>query len=200
MATNYRIYRNSGGGPSDPIDYATVIASGASSPITLPALTAPGDYLIGIRAYDTVSGDEETNADAWFRLRIDAGGADITALPNAPGDVGAVAVGTTSMLVTWTYAAVDQGGAPTGFRVWANTGALDYLAAVQATVAYAAGQAVYSATITGLSAGSTYAVGVRAYNATGTEPNTAAATTLDMPSGGPEAAEGLTAAETTRAR
>lgn len=200
MATAYRIYRNSGGGPSDPIDYGSVIASGSSSPITLPALTAPGDYLIGIRAYDTVSGDEESNGDAWFRLRIDAGGANITALPNPPGDVGASAVGSTSMLVTWTYAAVDQGGAPTGFKVWANTGALDYTAPEKATVAYEAGRAVYSATVTGLSAGSTYNVGVRATNATGTEPNTTAVASLAMPSGGPDAAEGLSAAETTRAR
>lgn len=194
-AYSYRIFKNGGGGPTDPIDYSTVIASGSSSPITLPALTAPGDYLIGIRAYDTGSSLEEANVDAVVRLRIDSGGVNITALPNVPAKVGAAVVASDTIAVTWHYASEGQGGAPTGFKVWATSGAsVNYAAAPNATVPYTAA-GPYAVKVSGLAAG-TYAIGVRSYNGTGTETNTTSTAAATIPSSGPSPVESLAVAAT----
>lgn len=200
MATAYRIYRNAGGGPTEPIDYSAAIASGASSPIVLPALAAPGDYLIGIRSYDTVSGLEESNADGFLRLRIDASGVNISSLPNAVANVGADLVATDSVLISWAYPSLGEGGAPTGFKVWVTAGgSVDYGVAEDATIAYQAGRACYSATISGLSAGTSYAIGVRACNATGTEPGTVSVL-VEVPASGPDPVEDLVGVATPIAR
>ena len=64
MSTGYHIYSNTGAG--DPINYTSPVAT-ITSPATTTwsssALTHPGTWSFGVRAFDTVSGLEERNLD-----------------------------------------------------------------------------------------------------------------------------------------
>jgi len=198
VGTSYRLYANSGGGLFDPVDYTTPIATGTSSPLLTPPLTAPGDYLFGVRAKDSASGLEDANVSV-VRFRIDASGVNVTALPNAPSDLQVIPFGSGSLLIRWSYNTHGQGGAPVSFKVWANTGALSYAAAVKATVTYSAFESTYEVTLTGLTAG-IYNVGIRATNATGDETNVTAIGSGVVSTTGPAVVENLVATTTAIAK
>ncbi len=61
MATAYHVYANTGGG--DPIDYSSVVDTTATLTYPTSALSYPGTWSFGVRAFDTVSGLEEQNLD-----------------------------------------------------------------------------------------------------------------------------------------
>jgi hypothetical protein len=190
MAIVYDIFVNDGLG--GPIDYDTPIASGVTgtSYSTAP-LTAPGDYLIGIRTRDTASGLVDLNVDAVVPLKIAADGTNITARPNLPTNLTVRATAAGTALVRWTYSPAGQGGAPQTFRVYLGSPAIDYGDPPEETVAYAEGLPSYSATISGLVHGTVYQVGVRSVNASGEEANTATASVTGQVAG-PDPVEGLT--------
>lgn len=171
MSTSYRIYRgNTSGGP---IDYGTVVATTASLTYTLPALNLGDDVRYAVRAFDTASGLEETNVDAITRVTVHAStGANLADRPNVPKPIGVSARAGGTAKVTWSYASAGQLGVPTGFKVWKSTGAINYAAAADATVAYVSGTVHYTTTLTSLSDATSYNVAVRAYNATTDDGNT----------------------------
>jgi hypothetical protein len=171
VATQYKIYSNNLAG--GPVDYATPIGTTASLTFATAAVPHGSDATFAVRAYDTVSGLEERNTDRRVRVVTDAAGIDITARPNAPSGLHArPGVGGTAE-VAWSYNPLNQGGAPTGFKVWVQAGVtINYATAPSATVAYAASARAYAVTVAGLSDGVAYAVAVRAYNALAADPNT----------------------------
>jgi hypothetical protein len=189
MATNYRIY--SGGMSGGPVDYSTPVATVSGLSWVTPALPANAIVTYAVRAFDTVSGLEEPNIDARVTIRVNASQADVTGLPNAPTGLTATPAAGATARVAWQYNPGGQGGAPTGFRVYRGTPAVDY-GTVAATVPYSAGVAAYVATLSGLVDGSIYTVAVRAFNAVGTESNATVAT-FTADGTGPDPVNGLTA-------
>ena len=178
MTIEYHVYSNGGSGP---VNYGTIVATTSTPTYTTAARTYPDDWIFAVRAYDTVSAIEETNTDARCELDLNAAGADVSAQPNAPIRLTVYPSAGGKATVVWSYAAGGQGGAPTGFHIYIGTPTVSYTSPVL-TTGYSSGIAVFSATLTGLTAGATYQVGVRAYNGTAEETNTVTRTFTE-PSG-----------------
>lgn len=177
MSTSYNVYKNNGS--SGPVDYTTVVANVSTLTYTASALSFPSDTTFALRATDGTH--EETNVDARIRIVLDAGGVDITAVPNSPGMISAIANASGSIRVDWVYRTPESGPVPTGFKVWATLGSsVNYAASPDATATRSIGVSRYSATIAGLTGGTQYTVGVRGFNAVGTEANTNAATVFPI--------------------
>lgn len=173
MATHYHVYASDGLG--GPVDYSAAVATVSGLTWASPALAAGSRWTFAVRAFDTVSGLEESNLDARASVALDAARADVTGVPNPPTGLTARATAGGTARVTWAYNPGGQGGAPTGFRVYAGTPAVGY-ATPAATVAYSAGSPSFSATLAGLTDGAAYVVAVRSYNATAEEANTSTVT------------------------
>lgn len=169
MSIVYHVYANNGAG--GPVDYTTILATVSGLTYTTTALSFPGDYTFAVRAYDNVALIEETNVDARVRLVLDSSGNNVTGRPNAPTGLTALATAGGGASLAWQYNPGAQGGAPTGFHVYAGSPTPSYGSPV-ATVPYATGRAVFTAQLSGLTGGTTYQVVVRAYNAVAEEPNT----------------------------
>jgi len=179
MAIQYHVYENDGAG--GPIDYSTPVATVSGLSWLSGTLAAGSDTSWGVRAYDTVSGLEEANLTATARVRLDAGGNDVTAVPNAPRAITTRAGAAGTAIVEWVYVAAGESAAPTGFRVWLTAGGtVNYAVSPAATVSAVGNGPIrtYSTTLSGLTDGATYSIGVRAYNATGEEPNETKATVV----------------------
>lgn len=183
----YHVYGNTGAG--DPIDYASILATTTGLTTTAGPLEAPGTWSFGVRAYNGYG--EDANVDASVTIAVDASGRDVSAMPAAPVALAAVAGPAGSVAVHWGYPLASPGRAPTGFHVYQGLGAVDYSAPVATVVAAAGVVQSYSASPSGLSAG-TWSFGVRAYNATGEESNTLTATAVIRGSS-PMAVQGFTA-------
>lgn len=183
---NYHVYKNNDAG--GPVDYSTVIAT-----VTVPSYTYvsvfPCDTIIAIRAFDPATGLEEQNVSARCRVRLDASGNNISAVPNAPDGLTVRPGAGGSALAQWAYNAGGQGGAPTGFHVYIGTPTVSFGSPV-ASAPYSTGRLLFSANLSGLS-NATYQVVVRAYNATTEETNTNAVT-FTASSIGPLPVEDLT--------
>lgn len=165
---SYHLFKNDGAG--GPIDYSTAWATTASLSIATSALALSSDNSFGCRAFDTVSGYEDTNVDARVRIVVGSGGVDVTKAPNAPVGLSAVPRASGTARVTWQYPRLGQPGKPTGFHVYLGTPTVSYTSPV-ATVAYADGVVSYAATLSGLTDDVVYQVGVRSYNVTVEEAN-----------------------------
>lgn len=169
MATNYHIYSSNGLG--GPVDYSTIVATRSTLTYDVGPLDYGSDWTFAVRAFDTVSGLEESNVDARVRILVSAAGADLAGLPNAPFGLKAVPTSGGGMKVTWAYNPRGQGAAPTNFHIYKGTPTVSY-ASPAATVSYAVSSHNFSATLTSLTNGATYQFSVRAYNASGEETNT----------------------------
>lgn len=190
MATQYHVYANDGAG--GPIDYGTVVATTASLTWASGALAYPGDWRFGVRAFDTVSGLEESNVDAAVRLVLDATGVDITGRPAPVASLAVATVVGGSLRVTW-FPASHATPRPTGYRVWCQGGAsVNFALAPDATVPFDGAATVFAATIGPLTSGADYAVAVRAY--AGSTDDGSTAFVLAVPDGdGPDPVDDLTA-------
>jgi hypothetical protein len=167
----YHVYMNRGQG--DPINYATPVATVAGLTWTSGVLTFPGDYKLGVRAYDPLSCLEEQNVDAVVEVVLDADGNDVTRVPPPPLGLRAVPLQGGRVRVEWTLNCTNLSRQPLGFHVYlAPSSVPDYSKAV-ATVAWSDQRMGYFvADLGNLTNGSTYAIGVRAFNAFGEEANT----------------------------
>lgn len=191
MATQYHVYSNDHAG--GPVDYTTPVATVAGLTWTSGALSAGSDSLYAVRAFDTVSGLEESNVDAVARLILDASRVDITNRPGAPKDLTATPTAGGTCRVSWGYSPIAGGGIPTSFKVWKTLGtSVNFAASPAATVPYSAAQATYHADLSGLSDGTQYAIGVRAVNALADDGNTAQVLVTGDATG-PAAVDGLAA-------
>jgi hypothetical protein len=197
MSTGYHIYANTGAG--DPINYASPVAT-ITSPATMTwsssALTHPGTWSFGVRAFDTVSGLEEQNLDCSVTIALDASGHDITNQPPAPVGLRAFATAGGTIRVEWTSPPTSAAQQPQGFYIYFGTGGTPNYASAAATALFAAATAnTFATNLAGLTDGTTYTIGVRAYNATATETNTNTVTATAV-SVGPTAVVSLTAVAT----
>jgi hypothetical protein len=158
---------------------------------TSSALTVPGTWGFGIRAYNAAG--EEQNLDCSVYVTFDAQGHDITNVPSAPVALRAFATKGAGIRVEWAAGpATTPAKRATGFYVYMTAGATISYATPDATVnANTAILGSYVANLTGID-GVSYTVGVRAFNATGTESNT---NTVSVTADGtrPTAVTGLTA-------
>ena len=194
MSTSYHVYGNGGAGA--PVDYTASLATVSGTSWATPALAAGSDWRFGVRAFDTVSGLEETNVDASVEISVSAGGTDASDTPQAPTLVTATPVAGGGVRVDWSYpvAAARALWRPSGFHVYGGTPTASFGTPL-ATVPYSA-VSTFRAGLTGLTAGSPYQIVVRAYNASGEETNTNAAAVTPA-SAGPDGVVGLTATVTT---
>ena len=187
MSTAFHVYSNTGAG--DPIDYSSVVDTTATLTYTASALSCPGTWLFGVRAFDTVSGLEEQNLDCAVTIVLDATGNDITNRPAPPLGLRAFALAGGSVRVEWFYPPTSGPRTPTGFHIYTGVGPLSY--ATPTTVLYSQGIAnSYVANMAGFTDGTTYTIGVRAYNATAEEPNTNTVTVVALATG-PAPVDGL---------
>jgi len=194
MATHYHVYANDHAGGA--VDYGTVVATVTGGTVTYAAaaLALSSDTTFAVRAFDSVTGYEEENVDCRVRIVVDGSGTDVTARPNAPYGLSARATAGGGAVAEWAYNAANQGGAPTGFKVWLTVGTTpNYGVSPSATIAYSTGTPYFRAELTGLSDATEYVVAVRAYNASGNETNTTATALVTGDSTGPDAVDDLAA-------
>lgn len=187
-AVQYHIYSNSGIG--DAVDYSTPVATVDGLSWESPVLAAGSDWTFAVRAFRVADGLEEQNVDVRVRVALDGAGADLAALPPAPVGLTLYPV-SAGLQVAWAYAADQNRGTPTSFKVWVTAGAtVNFAAAPTATVTYDASRQHYLLAVAGLTPGAQYAVGVRAANAAGTEAN-ATQLTATIPDTAPGGVVGL---------
>ena len=118
--TDYRVYSNTGAG--GPINYGSPVATVTNLSYLTSALTYPGTWSFGVRAYDAGSGLEEQNVDAVVTIILDAAGNDITNQPSPPTGLRAFALAGGLIRVEWTYPANNRANLPAGFHVYIGTG------------------------------------------------------------------------------
>ncbi len=171
MSLTYHVYANTGAG--DPIDYSTIVTTTPSLTWTSGALSFPGTWRFGVRAYNTSNSLEEENLDCSITLVLDSSGNDITNRPSAPLAIRAFATAAGGIRVEWAYNTINPSPIPTGFHVYWGTGGMPSYLSPVATVPFASAIAdTFVANLTGGTNGTTYTIGVRAYNATAEEANT----------------------------
>lgn len=180
MAVVTRIYWNGGSGP---VDYSTPLAS-VTGTSYVHAVPASADAVFAARRYDTVSGLEERNVDARWRVRTGPAGEDLTAVPGPAAGLSAYRGPAGTVVVRWGYPHVakrisggtgltdlmGRGPLPTGFRVYGAVTPLTLPATPAAVVAFVAGVETYQTLLTGFPAGAVVEVCVKPYNGVGESP------------------------------
>lgn len=193
QAVWYHVYANTG--QDDPINYSArggPIATVDGLSWTSSALSYPGTWKFGVRAFYYPNGLEEQNLDCAIELILSATGADITNRPGPPRGLRALPVAGGNVKVEWSYPnPASTAQTPTGFNVYSGAGSLSY-ATPNTTVSYTSSiMNGFTVVLTGLTNGTTYTIGVRAYNATAEEPNTVTVTCTSDATG-PTAVQCLT--------
>lgn len=197
MAIVYDVYSN-GGIAGAPVDYSTPIATVSTLSFTTYSLKRSSTYLFGVRARDTSTGLGEKNVTT-LKVVIDANGNDVTNTPLPPQHVTAAPIVRGGLRIEWAFPWKKTSGArPTGFHVYAGTGAMPDYTAVLATVAYREGAPYFRVNLVGLVGGQTYRIGVRAYNAAAEEKNTSFITAVPI-SQPPKSVSSLTLVGTNQA-
>ena len=153
------------------IDLDTPVATGATSPYTLPSKSGqePGTRRVLVRA--VLSGVEEKNIQ-WLKIEYDSLGARVSARPNTPTvhDV-SVSSGRT-ISVEGVYDAAGEEGTATELQlfVWADGSSADYTTPSDTATLSAALGTIKTATMTYTpAADGWYYVGIRAATADGTQ-------------------------------
>jgi hypothetical protein len=173
IVVGYYVYSNTGVG--DAINYGSPIAELIGYEDTSwvsAALTHPGDWKFGVRAFNTYGIEQNVNCEV--EIILDGAGNDITNLPAAPSGLSATALANSDIRVSWTELPSSVAKQPTGFHVYTDggTGTVNYATPV-ATVLFSSGfLSTFQTVLTGLTSGTTYIIGVRAYNASAEEQNT----------------------------
>jgi hypothetical protein len=171
MTTEYHVYQNTASG--GPIDYSSPVATVSGLTWTSGALTYPGVWRFGVRAYDTVLMLEEENLDCALTLILNAAATDVSLQPAPPIGLRAFATAAAGIRVEWAYNTINPPVVPTGFHVYIGTSGSPNYGSPAATISYGAAIAgTFVANLAGLTSGTTYTIGVRAYNSVTEEPNT----------------------------
>jgi len=130
---------------------------------------------------------------------IDSAGDSIANIPNAPCDLSAQAQASGKIKLRWRYASSGQAAAPTGFRIYIDSGSGFNFASPSDTVPAPASLARSGAskwfrwTSSALSDGTLYQFCVRAYKTGGGESQNVNAVAIRADATGPTALTGLTA-------
>jgi hypothetical protein len=171
----YHIYVNRG--LSDPINYAKPVGVVTSLSWTSDPLSVPGQYRLGVRAFDSSTGLEEQNVDAAVLLSLDALGNDVTKLPFPPIGLRAFPKAGGTVRVEWICPTSDPSNQPDGFHVYITLGSIIDYSKPATTVPWSSRRfGAFTTDTAGLTDGLLYSIGVRAYSAIGEESNTVAVT------------------------
>jgi len=187
MSTEYNIYSNAGDG--GPIDYSTPVDTVSALTWDTSALTA-GTWRFGVRAFDTVSGLEESNVDAVVTIVVNGDLEDVSAVPRAPAGLSVVPGPGGTARVAWIWPRDRNGVRAASFNLYVGT-TLDY-ATPEATIAANRADGRYETTVSGLSDGITYAIGVRAVSAQGLEESNTVTVSVTGDTTAPDPVVGLT--------
>lgn len=168
MSITYKVYWNSGNG--EPIDYANPLANLSTPSFETGTLVAPGDYLFGVRTFDSDTNLEESNTNIRVRLILNALGRDVTGRPSPPFALNCRLTNSGAQ-ISWCHRTTWSCLPPTGFRVYLGTSAgVDYSTPVN-LVNYSDSIFHYTADLINLVSGLNYSVCVRAFNAIDEESN-----------------------------
>jgi hypothetical protein len=190
----YHVYGNTGVG--DPINYSMAIAVVCKLTWTSGALTYPGDWKFGVRAFEQATNLEEQNVDAVVEIVLNAVGADTSLVPPPPLGLSVVALAGGSIRVLWSCPCSDQDRLPSGFHVYLGAGTSPNYSSPVATVPASGGRlGTFSAVASGLADGIEYSVSVRSFNSVGEEANTSVVT-ITVDGSPPELVDGLSAVAT----
>ena len=195
-AVAYHIYMNRGTG--DLINYEVPIATLAGDRWTSAPMTVPGEYRLAVRAFDSSTGLEEQNIDVVIELRLEAGGNDVTAVPDAPVGLRAFPLAGGKVRVEWTSPYTDPRRKPLGFHIYMELATSSGSSTLVSTIPWSRGRlGWFSTDLAGLAEGLSYSIGVRAFNAVGEESN-ARVVTVEVDSTPPGLVDGLAAVATNR--
>jgi hypothetical protein len=171
----YHVYANEGVG--DPINYSVPAGVATSLVWTSNSLNVPGQYRLGVRAFDSSTRLEEQNVDAAVVLSLDSAGNDITKVPFPPVGLRAFPKAGGAVRVEWICPISDPSNQPSGFHVYITLGSTVDYSNPTTTVLWSSGRfGVFKTDQAGLTDGSLYSICVRAYSATGEESNAVAVT------------------------
>jgi hypothetical protein len=190
MTIAYRIYSNNGNGGT--IDYSSPASETINSSYQLGSLQPSGHYRFAVRAFDTQTGLEEHNTQAFVEIRLDEHGNDIGPKPLCPLGLSAYALADGRCQVAWIYPNVRVPDRPRGFTIVLET--LDSLmqSEVVVTVDYSASSRYYQKTIAGLLDGVRYRINVQAVSANALSVSDFATVDVIGKSSPPDAVEALT--------
>jgi hypothetical protein len=165
----YHIY--TGDNEGGPVDY-TRPAGESDTPSFDLALAHPGITQVSVRAYDTITGYEESNVDA-IVIKLDAAGRDVSIEPPAPLALTATPKGLDGVTVSWLYLGQPGKPEPEMFNIYMNEGdIINYDIDPVMIVPYSSSAGRYSEDLSGLIGGTTYSIGVRAEIGFAEEDNT----------------------------
>ncbi len=191
MADEFNIYRGQDGA----IDYDTAVATMdlADTEVEIAAQALPANTIWHyVRRQLSECALESDSSDPCI-VRIDADGDMILDTPNIPDSVAVEQVAGAELTVRWRYSELDQEIAPTGFRIYIDSGSgfdFDY---IDATVAFALGGGPeFSWTSSALSDGQTYKFCVRAYKTASGETQNVSFVSAVAKSSGPSGLTGIT--------
>jgi hypothetical protein len=165
----YRIYSN--GGSGGPVDYDSPIAEVSGLEWTSQALPAGSSFRFAVRAYDPVSGLQESNLDATSALVIDAEGRDATRVPRPPMGLRSVDRGGGRIRLEWAIADSLASNRATHYHVYLEQDTVRNFSSPIVVPVSAIRGVVASTELHGLLEGRLYAAVVRAANAHGEDGN-----------------------------
>jgi hypothetical protein len=136
-------------------------------------LSFPGQYKLGVRVFDPMTGVEDQNIDTVIDLVLDSRGNDTTGVPQPPVGLRAFPVAGGRVRVEWVCPCGDARRQPTGFHVYLSSGTGPNYSQPVATVLWSSSRTGgFASDLSNLVDGVGYTVAVRAFNAVGEEPNT----------------------------
>ncbi len=181
------------GGEDGDIDYQTPLGYMDTDDdyVTVPAMAMGiGEVWHFVRRTRRPCGLESADSPVCI-VRMDGQGELVAAAPNEPWDISAEPSAGGKAAVRWRYDAEDQQVAPTGFRIYIDSGSGFDFQTPDATVAYSQWQDSYTWTSDALTNGVTYRFCVRSYVTGGGESANTDSAEATADSVGPAAATGL---------
>lgn len=157
----FRIYDNGGAGPTN-YDTARATVSEYVLGWTSGALSYPGSYRFGVRAYNEYG--EEKNVDVASEVTLSGSGSESPARPNRPTSLEAAPAAGGKVEIAFSYDSTGEAAGCTHFHVYsdAGSGEVNYGTAI-GTVTKDDGALTHYEFLTGtLTSGASYRLAVRA--------------------------------------
>jgi len=191
MANEFNVYR----GQDGDIDYGSAVATMdlTDTEVQIAAQALPANTIWHyVRRQLSECALESDPSDPCI-VRIDGDGDMILDTPNIPDSLSAEQVAGAKLLVRWRYSELSQEIAPTGFRLYIDSGSGFDFDTPDATVAFAQGGGPeFSWTSSALNNGQTYKFCVRAYTAAYGETQNVSFASAVARSSGPSGLTGIT--------
>lgn len=191
MADEFNIYRGQDGN----IDYSSAVATMdlTDTEVQISAQALPATTIWHYVRRQLSACALESDPSDPCTVQIDADGDMILDTPNIPDSLAVEQVAGAKLKVRWRYSELGQEIAPTGFRIYIDSGSGCDFDTPDATVAFAQGGGPeFSWTSAALSDGTTYKFCVRAYTTGSGETQNTAFVSAVAKSSGPSGLTGIT--------